>query len=159
MKKMENKDIISQLLRFCAYQDRFEVEVVEKLKDIGVEEKAEQEKVLAYLRDEKFIDESRAAKSYARGKILLKKWSKFMVSVRLKVLKVSHEHISEALDEIDEEEYRKIVKKKLKEQSEKNKKLHPKLQKQKALNLMKAKGFEFELMIELWEEMQEEGLL
>ncbi|MFQ3577375.1 MAG: RecX family transcriptional regulator [Cytophagales bacterium] len=151
----EVKDFIGKLLQFCAYQDRFEVEVIEKLKKLGIEETEVISKAIQYLKNEKYLDEKRAAVSYARGRILLKKWSKMKVEYNLKFMKVSQSAIEEALNEIEDDDYLKIIKKRMEEKIKNNSKLPIQHQKIKVTKTMTAEGFEYDLVKQAWEELKE----
>lgn len=98
------KAVLSKLMKFCAYQERCNVEVLEKLSSLGIYGDEAGELIIELSR-QGFLDEERFAKSYARGKFRMKHWGRVKITLELK-----HRHISEyclrkGLEEIDETEY------------------------------------------------------
>ncbi|UII34451.1 RecX family transcriptional regulator [Fulvivirga ulvae] len=90
---------------YCAYQERTQQQVRDKLFDLGLSND-EVEDVLTDLITEGFINEERFAISYAGGKFRMKKWGRVKIAHHLKALKISDYCINRALAEIDEDDYR-----------------------------------------------------
>ncbi len=59
--------------RYCSYRDRSHFEVMNKLKEYGMQTLAI-DTILVELISDKFLDEERFAKAYARGKFNQNKW-------------------------------------------------------------------------------------
>jgi len=95
---------------FCAYQDRTQQEVRDKLYDLGLY-RDEVEEVLTELIMEDFVNEERFARSFARGKFNLKKWGRVKITHELKRRKISSYCIKQALLEIPQEDYEDLLKK------------------------------------------------
>lgn len=93
-----------KLEAFCAYQERCHKEVVDKLKQMQMIPIAI-DTIVAHLIEHNFLNESRFAKSFARGKFRHKKWGKNRIRHELKMRNISAINISEALSEIDDDEY------------------------------------------------------
>jgi len=89
---------------YCAYQDRCHKEVVSKLKDMGMIPLAI-DTIIAQLIDDRFLNEERFAKSFARGKFNIKKWGRNRIVRELKFRDISKYNITSALKEIDSEAY------------------------------------------------------
>ncbi|WP_405384549.1 regulatory protein RecX [Maribacter sp. LLG6340-A2] len=89
---------------YCAYQDRCHKEVVSKLKDMGMIPLAI-DTIIAQLIDDRFLNEERFAKSFARGKFNIKKWGKNRITRELKLRNISKYNITTALKEIEPEAY------------------------------------------------------
>ena len=66
---------LQKLQRYCAYQDRCHQEVRAKLLSLGVYGD-EMEEIIVSLIEDKFLDEERFARSFARGKFRLKQWGR-----------------------------------------------------------------------------------
>ncbi|PSR12320.1 MAG: RecX family transcriptional regulator [Bacteroidetes bacterium] len=96
---------LQKLQRYCAYQDRCHQEVRTKLLELGVYGDTLEE-VMAELITERFLDEERFAKSYARGKFRVKKWGRIRIQQELKMRKISAYCIKQGMAEIDEDAYR-----------------------------------------------------
>ena len=73
---------------YCAYQERTQQEVRDKLYGIGLYSD-EVEQVLAELITENYVNEERFAKSFAGGKFRLKQWGKKKIVYALKQRNIS----------------------------------------------------------------------
>ena len=89
---------------YCAYQERCHWEVEQKLKDLQMIPEA-QEEIISKLIEENYLNESRFAQSFARGKFNIKKWGKQRIVNELKARKISEYNIKLALKEISDEAY------------------------------------------------------
>ena len=89
---------------YCAYQDRCHKEVVSKLKEMGMIPLAI-DTIVNQLIEDRFLNEERFAKSFARGKFKIKKWGKNRIVNELKFRDISKYNITSALKEIDPNEY------------------------------------------------------
>ena len=89
---------------YCAYQERCHWEVEQKLKDLQMIPEA-QEVIISKLIKENYLNESRFAQSFARGKFNIKKWGKQRIVNELKARKISEYNIKLALKEISDEAY------------------------------------------------------
>ena len=89
---------------YCAYQERCHWEVEQKLKDLQMIPEA-QEVIISKLIEENYLNESRFAQSFARGKFNIKKWGKLRIVNELKARKISEYNIKLALKEISDEAY------------------------------------------------------
>ncbi|MCD7900880.1 MAG: RecX family transcriptional regulator [Bacteroides sp.] len=107
---MTDTEALNRITSYCATAEHCASEVVDKLKkwEIGEEEI---ERILAFLRKEKFIDEERYAASYITDKYLFAKWGKRKIYQMLLFKKIPNTIIQEKLNEIDKEEYLSILKK------------------------------------------------
>lgn len=90
---------------YCAYQERSQQEVRDKLYDWGLRHD-EVESIISYLIEENFLNEARFASAYVQGKFRMNGWGKIKIKQGLKHKKVSDPLIKSALNEIDSEEYR-----------------------------------------------------
>jgi len=93
-----------KLEHFCAYQERCHAEVVSKLYDLKMTSD-EIDIVIVHLIQENFLNESRFACSFARGKHRIKYWGKIRITNELKFRQISSTNITLALKEISAEEY------------------------------------------------------
>lgn len=92
---------------YCAYQERCHWEVEQKLKDLQMIPEA-QEVIISKLIEENYLNESRFAQSFARGKFNIKKWGKQRIVDELKARKISEYNIKLALKEISDEAYQSV---------------------------------------------------
>jgi regulatory protein len=107
-KYMTKAVALQKIQRFCAYQDRCHSEVRSKLLDMGVYSD-ELEEIMAELVTERFLDEERFARSYARGKFRLKKWGRQRIVRELKLRRISAYCIKKALTEIEDTDYQQCL--------------------------------------------------
>lgn len=98
---MEN---LKKACGFCIYQERTQQEVREKLKTWSVPSD-EAEEIIVWLITENFLNEGRYARQFAGGKFRVKKWGRKKILYELKAKGLSENNISEALKEIDSDEY------------------------------------------------------
>lgn len=89
---------------YCAYQERSQDEVRNKLYDWGLH-KRDVEELISLLVQDNFINEERFALAYAQGKFRIKNWGKARIKQGLKLKKVPDKLIGKALMNIDTDEY------------------------------------------------------
>lgn len=89
---------------FCAYQERNQQEVRDKLYSYGLYTD-EVEELIAKLVEENYLNEERYAIAFAGGKFRVKKWGKIKIRYELKQKRISEYCIKKALLCIDEEAY------------------------------------------------------
>lgn len=98
------KEAIHKIEHFCAYQERCHDEVMQKLRAMKMDSN-EIDEILAHLIKENYLNESRFACSFARGKHRIKFWGKVRIVNELKFRNISTYNINLALKEITAEEY------------------------------------------------------
>lgn len=101
---MTIKEAIQKLEHFCAYQERCHAEVTSKLYDLKMTSD-EIDAVIVHLIEQNFLNETRFACSFARGKHRIKHWGKIRITNELKSRHISTTNITLALKEISAEEY------------------------------------------------------
>jgi len=104
MRQDQMKAVKVKAGNFCAYQERTQQEVRDKLYKLGLH-RDEVEEVLTELITENFVNEERFAKAFASGKFRQKKWGKRKIIYALNQKKISSYCIEQALKEIPDEEY------------------------------------------------------
>ncbi|WP_166921232.1 regulatory protein RecX [Flavobacterium poyangense] len=98
------KEALLKLEHFCAYQERCHAEVVAKLYSLKMTSD-EIDVIVVQLIDSNFLNETRFAASFARGKHRIKFWGKIRITNELKARQISTTNITLALKEISAEEY------------------------------------------------------
>jgi regulatory protein len=91
--------------RYCAYQERCQSEVVERLRSMGVLPEAQAD-LVAELMADGYLSEERFARAYARGKFRIKGWGPRKIAQGLQAKRVSSACIALGLAELDEGELR-----------------------------------------------------
>ena len=144
----DKKTAFLKAQQYCAYQERSQQEVRDKLYEWGLH-KDDVENVIVDLIGENFINEERFAIAFALGKFRIKKWGKVKIKNELKTHKVSSYCINKAIGSIDDADYLKtlndVISKKEKLINEQNK--YKKFA--KIANYAISKGFENDLVKEL----------
>jgi regulatory protein len=92
------------LENYCAYQERCHKEVVQKLYNMRMIPEAI-DLVVVHLLQQVFLNETRFAKTYVRGKFRVKKWGRKRLELELKKREISTFNIKEAFKEIPEADY------------------------------------------------------
>jgi len=144
---LTKKEALIRLQKYCVYQDRCHKEVRQKMYDLGVYAE-EQDDIIVELISEKFLDEERFARSFARGKSNYKYWGRLKIKRELKQRDVSEYCIKAGLSEIDEAEYRAILKKLLEKKMREFMQLEDFFLRKKCVEFAYGKGYELEL---IWE--------
>ena len=116
MEEVRNKKIhsaqeaLKKACKYCAYQERSQQEVRDKLYELGLHKK-DVELIISQLVTEGFINEERFAIAYAGGKFRIKQWGRIKIKYELKKKQVSEYCIKKALQQIKEDEYHEVLKK------------------------------------------------
>ncbi len=127
---------------YCAYQERTQQEVRDKLYLLGLH-RDEVEDVLTDLISEKFVNEERFAKTFASGKFRLKRWGKRKIIYELEQRNISPYCIDKALNEISDNEYENAIRQ-LIDKKKSNMSGEEYIVKNKIARYMINKGFETE---------------
>jgi regulatory protein len=104
----ENAVAFRKAADYCAIQERCISEVQQKLRLWEVD-KASADEIIKRLLEEGFINEHRYATSFARGKFRILHWGRIKIKIELIRKFVARDHISIALQEIDESDYLKCL--------------------------------------------------
>jgi len=102
--KLTPKQAIIKLGNYCAYQERCQKEVIEKLAELGVYGNDAQE-ILAELITLNYVNEERFAKAFSSGKFRHKRWGKQKITRELNAREISAYCIKQALLEIPDDDY------------------------------------------------------
>lgn len=100
-------EALHKMMNYCAYQERCHLEVAHKLNEFKLIPEAK-EKILIYLLEEDFLNETRFAQSFSRGKFKFKKWGRLRIAKELKLRQISEYNIKKGLLEIDEINYLEV---------------------------------------------------
>ena len=149
------KEALLKIRDWCAYQERCQQDVRDKLYEYGLKTD-DVENIISQLISENFINEERFAIAFAGGKFRIKKWGRVKIKQELKARRVSDYCIRKGLAIIDGTDYINTLKKvmALKEKSitEKN---HLK-KKQKLVRFALSKGYEQDLIFDLLNDNNED---
>ena len=139
--------ILQKAASYCAYQERTQDEVRQRLKKWNVWGE-ESDEIIAELISQNYLSEERFAKTYAGGKFRMKNWGRMKIKQELHRRGLSEYSIEKGMNEIGDKAYQEglkelLTKKKiLLERTETDKfKL-----KQKLARFAMGKGYESELI-------------
>ena len=104
VKDFTNSEIESKLQHYCSYQERCHKEVFEKLKTFNIKYH-EINQIISNLISDNYLNESRFAQSFVRGKFNIKNWGKIRITNELKKRNISSYNIKLGLKELDEQDY------------------------------------------------------
>mgnify|MGYP003295729678 CR=1 FL=1 len=145
------KEATLKLMQFCAYRDRSQKEVEEKLKDMRMIHAA-REQIIIKLMHENFLNEERFARSFVRGKFRIKKWGRVKIKQELKAKEISSPLIKIALTEIQEEDYLNTLSELAEKKALLIKEKDPYKRRNKLCNYLIQKGYESNLVFEFCSE-------
>ena len=103
-KPLSPSEALNKAAAYCTLCERCISEVSTKLTAWGVPH-GEQEKIIARLTDEKFIDESRYCRAFVNDKVKFNRWGRIKISAALRDKRLPQELIRVAIEDIDEEQY------------------------------------------------------
>lgn len=98
------QEATKKLEHYCAYQERCHKEVVQKLQSMHVIPEAI-DVIVVHLIQHNFLNETRFAKAFVRGKFKFKAWGRRRLTFELKQKDVSKVNINQALADISDAEY------------------------------------------------------
>ncbi|WP_442588243.1 regulatory protein RecX [Pedobacter sp. AW31-3R] len=145
---LDKKAALGKAESYCAYQERSQQELRNKLYDWGLW-KDDVEEIISDLIQNNFLNEERFAMAYVSGKFNIKKWGKIKIRQGLKLKNVPDKMILKALNAIDYDEYLhtilSIAEKKMASITEKE----PYKRKYKLVTYLLGRGFENNLISEV----------
>ena len=149
----QTKDILRRAASFCAYQERTQREVRERLGEWEVFGD-EAEEMIAWLIEQNYLNEERFAKTFAGSKFRVKRWGRHKIRQHLKQRGITGYNLEQAMKEIEPDDYRQTLidlleKKKRSLQGE-----SPLVMKQKLVRYAISKGYESEMV---WAVIGESG--
>lgn len=103
-KNLTPAEALNKAAAYCTLCERCISEVSTKLTTWGVPH-CEQEKIIAKLIEEKFIDESRYCHAFVNDKVKFNRWGRIKITSTLREKHLPQEHIKDALENIDGEIY------------------------------------------------------
>lgn len=107
-KELDEKEARVKAEAYCSVAERCRIDVVGKLYQWGVPE-SWMDGIISHLEKEGFIDSLRYAKAFVRDKYRFNQWGRMKIIQALKMKQMESSEIHSALEEIDEEEYGKIL--------------------------------------------------
>ncbi|MDB4649599.1 RecX family transcriptional regulator [Crocinitomicaceae bacterium] len=101
MESLGFNEILKRLEYFCAYQERCEFDVLEKIKKLGLQNPEKTEMLIKRLQKDGFLDQKRFVNSYITGKVSIKKWGVNKIRAGLIQKRIEPVIIARGIMEID----------------------------------------------------------
>jgi regulatory protein len=109
---MNLKEALNYSMALCSSRERCRSEIAGKLRERKIPE-SDIEEILASLEQQNFINEERYATSFVQDKLKINKWGKLKIRYALGGKEIAAATIENALEQIDEEEYTRILREEL----------------------------------------------
>lgn len=146
MKILSDTEALNKAAAYCTLCERCISEVKAKLDAWGVSYNAQQT-IIDKLIDEKFIDERRYCTAFVNDKLRFNHWGRIKIQAKLKEKKLPRDLISEALQNIDDEEYNNILHTLIKNKSREINSDEGCKKREKLLRFAASRGFEPSLIM------------
>lgn len=146
--KLDKRTALAKAEHYCAYQERSQQEVRNKLYEWGLWSN-EVEELISELIQTNFLNEERFTRAYVSGKFKIKKWGKVKIKRGLKLKRVPEKMIINALKGIDYDEYLNVILETAQKKAPLIKEKDPYKSKYRLITYLMGKGFEKELIIEV----------
>ncbi len=89
--------------RYCVKAERSAWDIRRKLWDWGVRDKEQGEELIAQLEKQRYLDEERFARAYARDKYRFNSWGLRRIEQELRMRQIDSRLIAKVLQEVEEE--------------------------------------------------------
>jgi regulatory protein len=132
---------------FCAYQERSQQEARDKLYSFGLHS-ADVENIISNLIQSNFLNEERFSIAYTLGKFRIKHWGKQKIKQGLKFKQVPEKLIRKALNQIDGDEYVRVLIKLLQKKAATSNEFNKAKLNYSLSQYAVAKGYERDIVIE-----------
>lgn len=142
---LDKKTALVKAESWCAYQERAQQEVRDKLYEWNLKPD-EVEELITELITTNFLNEERFAMAYVSGKSNIKKWGKIKIKQGLKLKKVPEKLIQKALNSIDGDQYLANLLATAEKKSAVLNEKDPLKRKYKLVSYLQGKGFENDLI-------------
>lgn len=153
-KFLTKEEALQKLRQYCTYQERSHYEVRQKLWDLGIR-RSEHDEIISILIEEDYLNEERFAKAFAGGKFRMKDWGRKKIYYALKERQVSEYSIKKAMKEIDDEDYKTVLKELAEKKYALLKNEQYLVRKKKTTDYLLQKGFEPDLVMKVVNDLSE----
>ena len=141
-KEKTEQEAYLQLAAACAQAEHCEQEMRDKMKRWGMDPEA-QNHVVERLTNERYIDNERYARAFVKDKVRYNKWGRRKVQQALWMKRIDDDIQQRVLDEIDDEEYLKVLVPLLKQKRKSIKAANDYELNQKLVRFALSRGFDY----------------
>ena len=147
---MENREQIvrqaySKMAQLCSRSEQCSADIRRKMTAYDLMDEVVEE-IIAKLKEEKFLNDERFVKAFVSDKFRLNKWGKLKMRHSLRMKGLPEAMIREVLDEIDEEKYKTVLLKTMKDKAKTIKKKAKFEKMGQVIRFAQSRGFEPELI-------------
>lgn len=107
-KPITKEAALLKMADLCARGEHCAFEIREKLRKMQLAT-SDANEIVEYLEENRYIDDSRFARAFARDKVKFSGWGKNKIRMALAMKRIPSAEISSALEEIDPEEYMAVA--------------------------------------------------
>ena len=144
---MDAKKALNATAALCSKKEHATADIRCKLANWGISPE-DQEKIIDFLRKNKFLDDSRFARFYARDKFRFNKWGKQKIAVSLRQKQIDSNVIAEALNQLETSDYTDTCLHLLQQKLKHSKETDPLKQKAKLIRFGIGRGFDYETILQ-----------
>ena len=107
-KEITEQQALSRLMALCARSEHSSGDMLEKMRQWNIEDEA-QARIMQRLTEGRFIDDERFARAFVNDKIRYNQWGRRKIEQALTMKRVDRQTQQRVLDEVDEEEYLRVL--------------------------------------------------
>ena len=107
-KEITEQQALNKLMTLCARSEHSSGEMLQKMRLWGLSDEA-QARIMERLTKEKFVDDERYTRAFVNDKIKYNQWGRRKIEQALWAKGISRDIQKNVLDEVDEEEYIKVL--------------------------------------------------
>ena len=151
---MTEEQALQKLAALCSQSEHCTLEMKEKMTRWGIDEDAQQ-RVVEYLVANRYVDDRRYARSFVNDKLKYNKWGPRKIEQSLWMKHIDESILREALDDVDNEEYISVLRPLLTSKRKTTKAETDYEMNQKLLRFAIGRGFTFEQVKEVIDDVDE----
>ena len=151
---MTEEQTLQKLAALCSQSEHCTSEMKEKMTRWGIDEDAQQ-RVVEYLVANRYVDDRRYARSFVNDKLKYNKWGPRKIEQSLWMKHIDESIQREALDDVDNEEYISVLRPLLTSKRKTTKAETDYEMNQKLLRFAIGRGFTFEQVKEVIDDVDE----
>jgi regulatory protein len=145
MKEKTEQDAYLQLAALCAQAEHCQQEMRDKMKRWGIDA-ATQDRIVARLIKERYVDDERYARAFAKDKIRYNKWGRRKVQQGLWLKHIDDDIQERVLSEVDDSEYLAVLRPLLKQKVRSIRAENDYERTQKLVRFALGRGFTFDII-------------
>ena len=141
----QEQEIFSRLARLCAQSEQCSPDIRKKVADLGGDKEMAM-RIVERLEKEKFLNDERFVRSYVSEKFRVNKWGRVKINYYLRMKGLSDQVIGKGFEEIDEDQYIRLLISTMKEKAVTIKKTNKFEKMGQIIRFTQGRGFEPELI-------------